>query len=279
MLSPIGVLLKNLLPVRVSVTIHGLDITYGNSLYQSVIPRCAAQLDRIVCVSKHTKTECAQRGIPTNKCFVIPNGVNSAVFETFESRDECRSDLERRFGVALQGKTILLSVGRLVPRKGVAWFIQEVMPHLDHRHFYLIGGDGPDRERILSLVVQYKLETRVFLVGRVNEETRNRLLHASDMFLMPNVRVDGDVEGFGIAGIEAGCCGLPVIGSDLQGLKDAVLHGRTGFLVEPGNTEGFVNRIKTMDLDRASVRLLAIETFDWRKIFPRYREVLGLSRL
>ena len=274
MLSPIGAFLRSLLPVRVSVTIHGLDITYRSSLYQSVIPRCTAQLDKIICVSKHTETECAQRGIPASKCLVIPNGVNSAAFETLESRDECRSDLERRLGVALQGKRILLSLGRLVPRKGVAWFIQEVMPHLDLSYLYLVGGDGPDRERIASLIVQYKLEGRVFLVGKVNEETRNRLYHASDVFLMPNVRVEGDVEGFGIAAIEAGCCGLPVIASDLQGLRDAVLHGRTGFFVEAGSKKGFLDRIRRLELDREEVRSFVLETFEWKKIYERYQDAL-----
>jgi glycosyltransferase involved in cell wall biosynthesis len=65
----------------------------------------------------------------------------------------------------------------------------------------------------------------------------------------------------------------------LQGLKDAVLEGKTGFLVEAGDVHGFLDKIWKMDLDRDDVRSLAIETFDWRKIFPRYREVLGLTRL
>jgi glycosyltransferase involved in cell wall biosynthesis len=279
MLSPIGVLLRSLLPIKVSVTIHGLDITYRNLFFQSIIPPCVALLDKIICVSRHTQKECVDRGIPAEKIWVIPNGINPSDFQVRESREVCRAESTKRLGIPLEGKKILLTVGRLVPRKGVAWFVKEVVPRLDDSYLYLIIGDGPDFARVSALVGELNLEGRVFLLGRVSREMRNRLLHASDLFIMPNVEVVGDVEGFGIAGIEAGCCGLPVIGSDLQGLKDAVLEGKTGFLVEPGNTEGFVDRIKSMDLDRASVRSLAIETFDWQKIFPRYREVLGLSRL
>jgi glycosyltransferase involved in cell wall biosynthesis len=91
---------------------------------------------------------------------------------------------------------------------------------------------------------------------------------------MPNIEVNGDIEGFGIAAIEAGCCGLPVIASDVQGLKDAVLDGRTGFLVEARNTEGFLGCIRKMDLDREAVRSLVIETYDWRRIYHLYRDVL-----
>ena len=62
---------------------------------------------------------------------------------------------------------------------------------------------------------------------------------------------------------------------DVQGLKDAVLDGRTGFLVEAGNTEGFLGRIREMDLNRDAVRSLVVETFDWQRVFERYEEVLG----
>jgi glycosyltransferase involved in cell wall biosynthesis len=276
LLSPLGMLLKWFLPVRVSVTIHGLDITYGNSLYQSVVPRCTARLDKVICVSNHTQMECIQRGIPADKCLVILNGVNSAGLEILQPRDECRFDLERRLGVALQGKTILLTVGRLVPRKGVAWFVKEVMPHLDGSYLYLVVGDGPESKLISSLVRQFRLESRVFLMGRITERNRNRLFHSSDVFIMPNVQIDGDVEGFGIAAIEAGVCGLPVIASDMQGLRDAVLDGKTGFLVQAGEVQGFIDRIRKMDLDRDDIRSLTIETFDWQKIVQRYRQALGL---
>jgi len=275
-LATVGFLLKSFFPVTVSVTVHGLDITFRNSLYQSIIPPCVARLDRIICVSRHTQKECVNRGVPAEKTWVIPNGVNSADFQVSGSRQASRAELANNLGIQQEGKTILLTVGRLVPRKGVAWFVKEVMPRLDSSYLYLVAGDGPDFERVSSLVGHCKLEDRVFLLGRVTAETRNRLFHASDMFIMPNIEVDGDVEGFGIAAIEAGCCGLPVVASDLQGLKDAVLHGRTGFFVEAGNAEGFADRIKGMDLDSDAVCSLVIETFDWQKVSQHYQEVLEI---
>jgi glycosyltransferase involved in cell wall biosynthesis len=61
----------------------------------------------------------------------------------------------------------------------------------------------------------------------------------------------------------------------VQGLKDAVLDGRTGFLVEAGNTEGFLGRIRKMDLDREDIRSFVIEMFDWQRVSQLYEEVLG----
>ena len=273
-LSVLGVLLKFFGLSNVSVTIHGLDITFRNSFYQSLIPRCVGRLDKIICVSRHTREECLDRGIPAEKIHVIPNGIDPSDFQVSQSRESCRAEAAERLGVSVEGKKILLTVGRLVPRKGVAWFVEEVMPHLDGSFLYLVAGEGPDFDRIASLVSHCHLQDRVFLMGKVTEDTRNKLFHASDLFIMPNVEVDGDVEGFGIAAIEAGCCGLPIIASDVQGLKEAVLDGRTGFLVAAGNTEGFLGSIRKMDLDRDAVRSLVIETYDWRRIYQRYRDVL-----
>jgi glycosyltransferase involved in cell wall biosynthesis len=275
-LSIIGVMFKSFLPVTLSVTIHGLDITFRNSLYQKIIPWCVARLDRVICVSRHAQKECIDRGVPSAKTRVIPNGINPADFHVPVSSSMCRAEAARRVCVSLEGKRVLLTVGRLVPRKGVAWFVKEVMPRLDDSHLYLIVGDGPDFERVSTLVRQCRQEGRVFMLGKVTKEIRNILLHASDIFIMPNVQIDGDVEGFGIAAIEAGCCGLPVIASNVQGLKDAVLHGKTGFLVEAGNTEAFLDGIRKMDLDRDAVRSLVVDTFDWERVCQRYEEALGL---
>ena len=274
LLSVLGIFLKSFGPATVSVTIHGLDITFRNRLYQSIIPRCVARLDKIICVSRHTQTECIERGIPTDKTSVIPNGIDPSDFRISQSRQRCLAESTGKLGIPLEGKRILLTVGRLVPRKGVAWFVQEVMPLLDSSYLYLVAGEGPDFKRISSLVDQCHLEGRVFLLGRVSEETRNKLLHASDLFIMPNIEVDGDIEGFGMAAIEAGCFGLPVVASNLQGLKDAVLPGKTGFLVEAGNAEKFLDSIHKTDLDRDAVRSLVIETYDWRRIYQLYRDVV-----
>jgi glycosyltransferase involved in cell wall biosynthesis len=276
LLSTVGILLKSLSSSRVSVTIHGLDISFKNALYQRLIPGCAARLDQVICVSQHTQKECLDRGIPAQKTWVIPNGINPVDFQVSESRQACRRELANSLGIPLEGKTILLTVGRLVPRKGVGWFVQEVMPCLDSSYLYLVVGEGPDFGPIASLVEQGGLERRVFLQGRVDEEIRNKILHASDLFIMPNVVVDGDVEGFGIAALEAGCFGLPVIASNVQGLKDAVFQGKTGFLLEAGNAEQFVKGIHETDLDREAIRSFVVKTFDWQRIAQRYREAFGL---
>jgi len=151
-----------------------------------------------------------------------------------------------------------------------------VMTRLDSSYLYIVAGDGPDFERVSSVVGQCKLEDRVFMLRRVTDEKRNRLLHASDIFIMPNIEVDGDIEGFGIAAIEAGCCGLPVIASNLQGLRDAVVNGKTGFLVRSGDVGGFLERIRMTKFDREKVKCFVKNTFDWERVIEQYCHSLFL---
>ena len=75
LLAPLGSLLKYTTRSSISISIHGLDITYRNTLYQWLIPRCVERLDKIICVSRSTLEECAHRGISRQKCTVIPNGI------------------------------------------------------------------------------------------------------------------------------------------------------------------------------------------------------------
>jgi phosphatidylinositol alpha-1,6-mannosyltransferase len=90
---------------------------------------------------------------------------------------------------------------------------------------------------------------------------------------MPNITVPGDVEGFGIVALEAGSCGLPVVASNIQGLRDAVINGKTGYLVEEGDVDGFVGRITDMNLDKDQIRKIVNSTFDWANIYKRYHDV------
>ncbi|MGD9173976.1 MAG: glycosyltransferase family 4 protein [Desulfobacterales bacterium] len=274
LLSPIGILLKLLTQAKISVSVVGLDITFHNFFYQLLIPRCVRQLDQVICISRATRDECTSRGIPSRRCTVIPIGINPNDAYLPFSKEDVRHELEKKVDVSVQYRKVLLTVGRLVKRKGVAWFVEHVMPQLDARYLYLIVGAGPEKDRIQQLVARYQLEDCVFLMGKRSNAERNILLNASDMFIMPNITVPGDVEGFGIVAIEAGSCGLPVIASNLQGIRDAVLDGQSGILVEERNANAYMTAIQNMQLDREQIRTTVISTFNWATIYDQYYETL-----
>lgn len=273
LLSPVGLLLKLLTGAKVTVTIHGLDITYDNPFYQMFISWCITRLDGVVCVSRSTRDECIRRIIPCPNCTVIPNGIRPDQLYLQQSKNELRRKLENLIGLSLDNKRVLFTIGHLVKRKGVAWFVENVMPRLEGSYLYVVAGEGAERRTIQKIVDRYNLQDSVLLLGEVSDGNRNIIYNASDIFIMPNITVPGDVEGFGIVALEAGSCGLPVVASNIQGLRDAVINGKTGYLVGEGDVEGFVGRITDMNLDKDQIRKIISLTFDWAKIYKKYHDV------
>jgi len=274
LLSPVGLLLKLLTGSKVTVTIHGLDITYDNPFYQTFIPWCLSRLDGVVCVSHSTRDECVRRIIPCPNCTVIPNGIRPDQLYLQQPKNGLRRKLGNLIGLSLDNKKVLFTIGHLVKRKGVAWFVKNVMPRLEGSYLYVVAGEGPERRTVQEIVDRYNLQGRVLLLGEVSDEDRKVIYNASDIFIIPNITVPGDVEGFGIVALEAGSCGVPVVASNIQGLQDSVIHGKTGYLVEEEDVDGFVRRITDMNLKRDQIRELINSTFDWAKIYKDYRTFL-----
>ena len=272
-----GYLIKKLTGVKTAITIHGLDITYRNCIYQKITPGLIKKLDKIICVSAHTKKQCIERGVPESKITVIPNGVNSDEFILTESKELLRNRVSDKLNIELRGKKILLSAGRLVKRKGFEWFISNVMSRLKKDYIYLISGDGEERKNIEKAVEQNGLSENVFLLGRTDSETLKLLYNSADLFVMPNIQIEGDMEGFGIVAIEAGSCGLTVIASDIEGIRDAVINGKTGWLVKEKDVVGFIHKIKADPLNEREIMEIVRNKFHWEVISSKYTSALGVS--
>jgi glycosyltransferase involved in cell wall biosynthesis len=272
LLAPLGVVLKSMFGVKTAVTIHGLDITYDRFFYQNIVPPAVAKLDKVVCVSGNTREECLKRGIGEGKCVVISNGLEEDMRGRKGLREGISSNATKigPYG----GKKILISVGRLIRRKGIDWFIENVMTKLDKEYIYLVVGEGPERGRILEAVEDHGLEDRVRLLGRLDEISLMDLYDSAHAMVMPNQRIHNDPEGFGIVAIEAAGRGLPVIASSVDGIKEAVIEGKTGWLIRGNQADLFVEKIRDIGLRRDVVKQ-ASAVFSWDRIIRKYEEVLN----
>lgn len=255
--------------------VHGLDITYPFFLYQALWVRVfLPKLDRLIAVGNETIRVGEEHGIPKDRFLFIPNGVDtSAHFHP----EYTRKDLEGVIGDSLSGKRVLLTSGRLARRKGVAWFIRNVLPILPETTLYVVAGDGADRENIQSAIEETKLFTRVKPLGYVSDRARDILMNTCDLFVQPNIRIPNDIEGFGISVIEAASCGIPVIVSRLEGLKDAIADGKNGILVEPENAASWKEAIERFLNDDVARKTFGTQArdyisrhFDWGTISACY---------
>lgn len=216
--------------------IHGLDITYPNPIYRLYMKMFLKKFDLYVCNSKNTEELVKSLGI--NNTTIINRGVN--IHDEFVAcpNDEFRA----KYGIN-DNTTVIITVGRLVKRKGVEWFINNVMPKLNDV-VYMVAGGGPEKENIEKAIQNNHLEDKVKLLGKISDEDLNSLYYNADIFAMPNIPIENDVEGFGIVAIEASYKKCIVIAADIDGIADAVVHEKNGFLVECKNVVAYVDRIQ-----------------------------------
>lgn len=286
LLAPLGVLCKKLMGVPVLSIAHGLDITYGSVIYQKMVIPALSGLDRVICVSEKTREECIKRGIKESNLKVIPNGIGEVTVE--ENRGYFLSEMEKLNISVFENTKILLTVGRLIKRKGVVWFIENVFKNLlesNPEAIYIVVGDGREKERILSKVAELGFENNVFLTGRVNEKLLANLYAFSSLFIMPNIHVPGDMEGFGIVALEAASYGLPAVASDLEGIKDSVSNGVSGTLVSPERPDLFEEEIirllrnKTLRSKLSEEAVSFAHRFSWKEIAGEYlTEIKGVIK-
>lgn len=261
-------LLPRLFGKRVAVSVHGLDLTYRPLVYQAYL-RLFLRADAFIANSESTRQLAEARGLHPTQTITI--GVPQRYFEVARTthRD---SELESR----RQGRVALVTVGRLVPRKGAAWFVRNVLPRLPNA-LYVVIGVGADRASILEAADATGTRERVWLTGSVTDQRLLDLLGSSDVFVMPNVVVPGNVEGFGIVAIEAAASGLPVVASRLEGIPDAIAHGENGTLVTSADADAWTRALEPLLSHEAERRRLGEQGRayterhnSWPRIIERY---------
>ena len=273
-LAPLGYVLKKIFRKKVAVTIHGLDVTLPSRLYQTIIPPFLKKLDVYICISRYTQSLAINAGLDKKKCIIIPVGVRPE--DLILTEKNIQENLAKETNINFKGKRILLSVGHLVERKGARWFIENVMPKLDKKFVYLVIGGygnlskGDELGRYKEIAKEKGVGNRVFLLGKVSDRILKLAYNSADVFIMPNIQVKGDAEGFGMVAIEASSCGVPVVASNIEGIKDAVVDGKNGYLVESGDSEVFVKKIK--NLKALNVKGFTKENYSWEKISKNYFE-------
>lgn len=273
LLAPVGVILKHLTGLPVTASIHGLDLTWESRPYQAMLGSSITHLDRLIAVSQSTRDICVERwrGLD-ERVVVVPNGIDAPD----DSMEQAR--LAAEVESFIDGRRVLLTVGRLVRRKGVAWFLQNVMPELPEEVVYLVAGDGVEREALERAVASSGLSGRVKLLGQVDDAMLEALYSHADIFVMPNIAVPNDAEGFGLVSLEAAVRGVSVVAADLEGIPDAIRDDANGFLATSGDAKDFLKRITWLlgitDSQRTSLGVRArdytLEHFSWRRTAEEY---------
>lgn len=232
----------------------GLDITYPNPFYRWLTHPPLRRAQAVIAISSATAEEVRRAGVAPTRIIVVRPGVPVPPFNAGD-RMVARAALHKRLGIP-PGASLIGTLGRLVERKGIGWFVRSVLSQLPSTVHYVVAGDGPDAETISAASDAQGLSNRVHMLGRVNDDVREEILRGVDIFVQPNVAVPGDLEGFGLVTIEAALRGTPVVASSLEGLRDAIVDGETGIFVAAGDASAWSEKLE--HLLSAPSRLVAL---------------------
>jgi phosphatidyl-myo-inositol dimannoside synthase len=194
----------------------------------------------VTTISQFTKQHLLDLDVPEERIVLLYPGV------TPENWRPTGGERRIREKYKLRGKRVLLTVSRLIPRKGQDTVLRALPAVLANNSdtIYLIVGSGPEETRLKELAQRLGVAEHVHFVGSIPNHQTVDYYHACDMFVMPNRQMpNGDVEGFGLVFLEANACGKPVIGGCSGGTVDAIADGESGYLVDPTSPEEVAQRL------------------------------------
>jgi len=229
-----------------------------------------------VTISKYSSEKIVQfYGVDRAKIRIVPNGVDTQRFKPSKS---CET-IKRQIG--MDSKLCVLFVGRLIPRKGLN-FLVEAAEHIvkEYRQTtFLIVGDGPLKNRLVSHLEKMNLSGNFVFLGDVHENLLPALYNCADVFVLPSIQ-----EGQGIALLEAQATAKPVVAFDVGGVREAVLDNETGLLMKPDSNalaDAIMKLLANWSLREtmgSKGRKYVVDNFSWdvcaQKMLKVYREAL-----
>jgi len=293
--------------IPVVATYHGLDVTFPAGYYQN---KLLPQLHRFqlgIAVSEATRQLCIDRGFDPSKTITVVNGVDHDLAD-IPRDDAVLAELAEAADFDLHEKKILVTMGRAVPRKGFSWFLKSVVPKLpDDTVLIMVGplnqeqtlfgrikkllpssvdhllnlflGYPADEAEVNTLLQSPNLANKALHLGKLPFKTLMQVVSAADVFVMPNIKVEGDAEGFGLVALEASLRGTPVIAAGIEGITSAITHGENGLLVPSQDTDAWIQTITTLLSDKARLaelsdrgRLHSKDNYSWSKMAEEYRD-------
>ena len=238
--APLGLLSSSMKKAGVKRTValtHGHEVWWAKVFpFNLLMRRIGATVDALTYLGEFTRNaiSAALSKEASHAMVKIAPGIDVDHFKPVDA-----ASLRAELG--LTNKKVIVSVGRLVHRKGQDHLI-ESMPAILKVHpdaHLLLVGKGPYLEHLAKLVAKNGLQDSVSFIGRIQYAELPAYICCGDIFAMPSrSRLMGlEVEGLGIVYLEASACGLPVIAGKSGGAPDAVIDGTTGLVVDGTNND------------------------------------------
>jgi len=235
--------------LRIVALTHGHEVWWAKVWpFSWAIRRIGSGVDHLTYLGSYTQSQISRSlsKRAQNAMVKIAPGIDTEHFAPQESASQLRAEL------GLTDKKVIVSVGRLVHRKGQDTLVEAlpaILSSVPDAHLIFVG-EGPYKDYLVKRASELKVTQAITFIGRIQYAQLPRYICVGDIFAMPSrSRLAGlEVEGLGIVYLEASACGLAVIGGKSGGAPDAVLEGETGFAVDGTSPQ---------DVASAAIKLLS----------------------
>ena len=264
--APLGLLSASMKKAGVRKTValtHGHEVWWAKVFpFNCALRKIGSSIDSLTYLGEFTQKAIARSlsKASAQKMVKIAPGIDVDHFSPQDST-QLRKELK------LDNKRVIVSVGRLVHRKGQDHLIQampEILKSVPDAHILMVG-QGPYLSHLKKLVQELNLIDHVSFIGRIQYAQLPQYICAGDIFAMPSrSRFFGlEVEGLGIVYLEASACGLPVIAGSSGGAPDAVLDGVTGIVVDGENNQEIAAAATKLLQDLAGAKTMGLAGREW----------------
>ena len=178
----------------------------------------------------------------------------------------------------------MLTLARLEKRKGHIFVLNciEKLINEFHNLQYIIAGEGSELSYLKKIVKNKKLDQNVIFLGKANDSEKKYIFSKTDLMIMPTTdeSKNRSIEGFGISYIEAALFGIPSIASNVGGVPEAILHNKTGIVLnhidelEANLRELLTNQEKRKNLGKQA-KTRALNELEWKNITNKYLSLIS----
>jgi len=279
----VALMIKKYLGLPYLVYTHGMDILLPQSSKRKtkLVKSILKNANNVIANSQFTKNELLKLGVDDKKITIVYPCASLIPKEVDLIKQE---DIISKF--KLNDKNILLTVGRLVVRKGHDMVIKSLKMILEKfpNTIYLIAGDGPNNQNLKKLAKSLNISDKVIFFGNTSNDDLQIFYRLCSVFVMPSRKIKecGDVEGFGSVFLEANLFEKPVIGGKSGGQSEAIKDNYSGLLVNPHNQDEITNAILILlqNPDYAKQlgqqgRQRVLENFNWNQQTKKIMNLLS----
>ncbi|MGD0995695.1 MAG: glycosyltransferase [Candidatus Bathyarchaeia archaeon] len=240
------------------------DAFFGSTLLRDA--------SKVIALSEIEAEQYKCAGVPAEKIAIVPNGIDLTEYSDLPPK----GSFKKKFGLEKNEK-IVLYLGRIHEIKGIDILVRafaNILHKLDDVRLVIVGPDDGYLGEIEALIKALKIENKVLISGPLYGKDKLEAYVDADVYVLSSI-----YEIFGISLLEAYACSTPVIASSVGGLKDLVINGETGFLVEPGSIVELSRSIVFMIDNSASAKRMGMKGREFVKNFSAWTVINRLECL